>query len=54
MCLCNGTGGITIQHSWGVQFEPCPDSNCDFDRETAWQKTQVILDRLKREVSEVA
>lgn len=32
MCACNGTGGIQIEHSWGVQFHPCPDSNCQFDR----------------------
>lgn len=42
MCICNGTGGINIYHSWGVEFAPCPDTNCTFDREesdrryTAW------------------
>lgn len=33
MCLCNGTGGIQTVHGWGIQFDPCPDSNCEFDRE---------------------
>lgn len=35
MCLCNGTGGIHIKHSWGIQFEPCPDTTCQFDKEKA-------------------
>ena len=54
MCLCNGTGGITIQHSWGVQFEPCPDSNCDFDKKKAIQELDQAIAKLKREMSEVA
>ena len=32
MCLCNGTGGVQIEHTWGIEFHPCPDSNCKFDR----------------------
>lgn len=31
MCLCNGTGGIHIEHSWGIEYHHCPDSNCEFD-----------------------
>lgn len=35
MCLCNGTGTINIQHSWGIIYQACPDSNCQFDRVAA-------------------
>lgn len=52
MCqTCYGKGGLTIRHTWGVEFVYCPDSNCDFDREEAWKKTQKTLDRLKRELN---
>lgn len=33
MCACNGTGGIQVEHSWGMSFHSCPDTNCSFDRE---------------------
>ena len=48
MCkTCNGQGGLEIEHKWGIQFKPCPDSHCDFDREEAWKKTQQsIKDKL--------
>lgn len=32
MCsLCNGSGGVNKQHSWGAEFIPCPGPSCDFD-----------------------
>jgi len=54
MCLCNGTGGITIQHSWGIETQPCPDGKCDFDKEKAIQELDQAIAKLKREMSEVA
>lgn len=33
MCLCNGSGGIKKQYTWGIEFIPCPDTNCTFDRQ---------------------
>ena len=38
MCLCKGTGGIQTLYSWGVGFMPCPDTNCQFDRNEADRK----------------
>lgn len=32
MCACNGTGGIHTEHSWGISFAPCPDTDCKHDR----------------------
>lgn len=29
MCkTCNGTGGINIEHTWGWESHPCPNSDC--------------------------
>jgi len=53
MCqTCNGTGGITLEHNWGLEVVPCPSSNCDFDKEAAWAETQAIIDRFRREMRE--
>lgn len=48
MCLCNGSGGINKQHSWGIEFIPCPDTNCTFDR----KKHRENYDRWKQRVVE--
>lgn len=33
MCkLCNGTGGMSFQTTFGLQFEPCPNDSCEEDR----------------------
>lgn len=45
MCLCNGAGGIKQVHSWGITYHPCPDSNCEFDREQASRD----LERIEQE-----
>ena len=46
MCLCNGTGGIQIGHSWGLEFKPCPDTDCQFDKDRADREYQAFLQRL--------
>lgn len=52
MCqTCHGEGGLTIQQTWGIEFAPCPDSHCDFDKEAAWEETQAKLNRLKEEMN---
>lgn len=38
MCLCKGTGGIKKVESWGISFNPCPDSHCEHDQEKAWNE----------------
>lgn len=38
MCLCNGDGGIAIERTWGIEYQPCPDTNCQFDREESDRK----------------
>jgi len=49
MCnLCNGTGGLNIEHSWGIHFAPCP--NCDYDLEKAKNELQANIDRLRIEM----
>ncbi len=35
MCQCNGTGGLNMVTEWGAVFQPCPDSNCSYDRKKA-------------------
>ncbi len=35
MCLCKGTGGIKTVGQWSIEFAPCPDSHCQFDRDAA-------------------
>jgi len=55
MCqTCHGEGGLTIQQTWGIEFAPCPDSHCDFDKEKAIQELDQAIAKLKREMSEVA
>lgn len=45
MCkTCNGTGGINIEHSWGIEFHPCPSTNCDYDREKEVKKMLQYID----------
>ncbi|MDY0396805.1 hypothetical protein ACFSMW_14755 [Virgibacillus halophilus] len=55
MCkTCHGEGGLTVQQSWGVEFVPCPDSHCGFDKVKAWQETLATLDRLMAKVKVTA
>lgn len=54
MCqICNGTGGINIEHSWGVHFAPCPNSNCDYDREKAIQELDEEIARITKELDKL-
>lgn len=41
MCLCNGTGSVGIKRDWGLEFAPCPDTNCQFDRAAADREYEV-------------
>lgn len=51
MCkTCNGTGGLNIEHSWGLQSFPCPDSNCDFDNEKAIREQEATIHKFKTEI----
>ena len=52
MCLCKGTGGIRIKHKWGVQFEPCPDTNCKFDRNEADRKYEEWKKKWEKQLKE--
>ncbi|MFA1821192.1 hypothetical protein ACDX78_13630 [Virgibacillus oceani] len=46
MCkTCNGTGGLAIDNGYYLQFEPCPDSQCDFVRDDS------DIERLKAELN---
>ena len=55
MCkTCGGSGGINIEHDWGIQFEPCPDSDCTFDQEKAQKEIFDTLDRLIKEMDDAA
>ncbi len=46
MCLCKGTGGVNVRRSWGIEFIPCPDTDCKFDRDRADREYQAFLRRL--------
>jgi len=35
MCLCNGTGTVINDYGSYKTVDPCPDSNCTFDRKEA-------------------
>lgn len=51
MCqLCNGTGGVTLQHSWGAEFLPCKHPDCDFDRDEAIKETEAVMAKLTTEI----
>ena len=51
---CGGSGGLNIEHDWGIQFEPCPDSHCTFDQEKAQKEIFDTLDRLIKEMDDAA
>jgi len=44
---CNGTGHINVDYGWGYGFYPCPDPECDFDREKAMKES---ADKLERKI----
>jgi hypothetical protein len=51
MCTtCNGTGGITIQHTWGAEIYPCKNPNCDYDRQAAQRETDEVMRRMTAEI----
>lgn len=51
MCMtCHGKGGLTVERSWGAEFVPCPDTNCDFDKEKEQNR---ILNTLEKKVAEI-
>ncbi|MFD2628807.1 hypothetical protein [Oceanobacillus kapialis] len=53
MCkTCNGTGGINIAHSWGVSFHPCPDTNCNRNKDDVLGEAIEILEGKLREMEE--
>jgi hypothetical protein len=51
MCnTCNGTGGIHTEHSWGLQIQPCPSTNCNVNdrlREESIAYVQHMLKELR-------
>lgn len=51
MCICNGTGGINIYHSWGVEFAPCPDTDCQFDRQEADRKYKAWWNKVEQQLN---
>lgn len=53
MCLCNGTGKVTIEHDWGFHFATCPDTNCTFDRQAAIEKSQRKMNRILQELDQL-
>lgn len=51
MCeLCEGTGGVNIIHSWGVEYLPCNHPKCDYDRKKDIQESEAIINKLKSEI----
>lgn len=60
MCLCKGTGSIANRdpaHPGIVEFIPCPDSNCQFDRVAAdkkYEEWRVKLDEYCRTSDAIA
>lgn len=53
MCLCNGTGKVTIEHDWGFHFATCPDTNCSFDRQAAIESSQQKMNRILQELDQL-
>ncbi|WP_036574801.1 hypothetical protein [Oceanobacillus picturae] len=53
MCrTCNGTGGINKEHSWGIQFTPCPNRACRRDGNEVIDEAVSILEEKLREMEE--
>ncbi len=44
MCLCKGTGGIKQMHQSAIEFIPCPDTNCEFDREKSEREFEAVCE----------
>lgn len=44
MCLCNGIGGIKQLHQSAIEFIPCPDTNCEFDREKSEREFEALCE----------
>lgn len=53
MCLCNGSGGIQKQHTWGIEFIPCPDTNCTFDNASQEQKYKAWKQRVVEQLGDI-
>ena len=51
MCeMCNGTGGINLEYGWGLISAPCPNSDCDYDREKAMQEMDETIKKMRNEI----
>jgi len=54
MCACNGTGGIKTVGDWSATFAPCPDTNCQFDSDKAWNEYQAWRTEFFKQLKEVS
>lgn len=51
MCnLCKGTGGVNLEHSWGLETVPCINTNCDFDRGKAIAEMDAVIHKMRTEI----
>ena len=54
MCACNGTGGIKTVGGWSAMFAPCPDTNCQFDRDKANREYEAWRNEYFKQLKEVS
>ncbi len=54
MCLCKGAGGIKTIGRWSIEFAPCPDSHCAFDREKARREYDQWSAELHRKIKQMS
>lgn len=52
MCLCKGKGGIHFVHSWGIEYIPCPDTNCTYE-DNFEERLSRFRERVKQELGDV-
>lgn len=48
---CNGTGGVYIDHGWGVEVHPCPSTKCREERE---RNREIFLQQIDLKLQELA
>jgi len=47
---CNGTGGVYIDHGWGVEVHPCPSTKCREERE---RNREIFLQQIDLKLQEL-
>lgn len=39
-----------MEQSWGLQSIPCPDTNCDYDKDAATREMDATINKYRAEI----